>query len=201
MNLTNIPSTCTQQQRWLSSGLDAPCFADSDDACFSSDDDEGAGDARLDGGGVTVVELCGAAGGHITGMLLAALLPPHKVKEIVLVDSRWPSTSGANSSASFSSSNLSSSTTSSSSFKHLPTQHVDSTGAGADGYPWRIPVSRWKANVKSGSHLRSLHRALSRTSCQVPSQVPGLAGGVLRTRTRPALNVRASSAHPLEHPP
>lgn len=41
--------------------------------------------------GVTVVELCNASRGHVAGMLLAALLPPRAVAEVVLVDARWPS--------------------------------------------------------------------------------------------------------------
>ena len=90
--------------------------------------------------GATVVELCGPERGHVFGWLVRALLPVEAVEEVVLVDrARPPRREDGDDGA------TTTTTTS---------DEVDATSS-------RLPrVTYHRANVKNGSHLRSLARSL-----------------------------------------
>ena len=92
--------------------------------------------------GATVVELCGPECGHVLGWLVRALLPVEAVEEVVLVDRR--------------------------AIKRLPRREdgddratTTTTSDDFDATFSRSPrVTYHRANVKNGSHLRSLARSL-----------------------------------------
>lgn len=92
--------------------------------------------------GATVVELCGPERGHVLGWLVRALLPVEAVEEVVLVDRR--------------------------AIKRPPRREDGDDGAtttttsdDVDATFSRSPrVTYHRANVKNGSHLRSLARSL-----------------------------------------
>ena len=108
-----------------------------------------AADARR---GATVVELCGPERGHLLGMLVRALFPVEAVAEVVLVDHARPPRSGdADVAARLS----------------RDPREINQPYAflvGAVKTPGTPSLTFHKANVKNGSHLRSLHEALRRVT-------------------------------------
>jgi hypothetical protein len=105
--------------------------------CLSPPPTPAAANARR---GATVVELCGPERGHVLGWLVRALLPVEAVEEVVLVDrARPPRREDGDDGA------TTTTTTS---------DERDETSS-------RLPrVTYHRANVKNGSHLRSLARFL-----------------------------------------
>ena len=104
-----------------------------------------AADARR---GATVVELCGPERGHLLGMLVRALLPVEAVAEVVLVDRASPPRSGDADVAATPSRDVRE--------KYEPYAFLVGGDKGS--------LTFHKANVKNGSHLRSLHEALRRVT-------------------------------------
>ena len=106
-----------------------------------------AADARR---GATVVELCGPERGHLLGMLVRALLPVEAVAEVVLVDRARPPRSGDADVAATPSRDVRE--------KNEPKPYAFLVGGDKGSLTFH------KANVKNGSHLRSLHEALRRVT-------------------------------------
>ena len=128
-------------------------FSEKDEADVA---EPAAADARR---GATVVELCGPERGHLLGMLVRAMFPVEAVAEVVLVDHARPPRSG------------------------------DADVAGEKNEPYAFLVGTvktpsltfHKANVKNGSHLRSLHEALRR---RVTTNAESLRSGLVLVARR-----------------
>ena len=128
-------------------------FSEKDEANVA---EPAAADARR---GATVVELCGPERGHLLGMLVRAMFPVEAVAEVVLVDHARPPRSG------------------------------DADVAGEKNEPYAFLVGTvktpsltfHKANVKNGSHLRSLHEALRR---RVTTNAESLRSGLVLVARR-----------------
>lgn len=171
---------------------DAEASAAANDAppASSSSTAEARGAAAGGGDGVTVVEFCGPSRGHITGMLVAALLPPRAVAEVVLVDARWPSKQkkgekgdekAARQSTAKQQEELgtgvaasAAATSSSSASLTLPTQHIDGLDAGvASGNETDADVTdrgggggggRWRWRVEISRWKGSTRKVTKNTS-------------------------------------
>ena len=100
--------------------------------------------------GATVVELCGPERGHLLGMLVRALLPVEAVAEVVLVDRARPPQSGD--------ADVAATPSRDSREKNEPYAFLVGGDKGS--------LTFHKANVKNGSHLRSLHEALRRVTAE-----------------------------------
>jgi len=122
-------------------------------ATEEEDDEEHRGDR----GGIVVVEACAPSSsrGHALGLVLASALPRWLVREVVLVDARWPSSDAKK--------EMKTNDTMKKEKKknfadEVPTSHVDAFAA---SHPRAAPVSRWRGNLRNASHLRSLRDALA----------------------------------------